>query len=250
MVGWRFSEKSLSKSRLKTPQLPLIVVWAYPQAQTKKVLSLAGSVGILVNPALSLFQDTNYWGLRESFVRLMAPPTGLEPMTHGLTVHCSTNWATGEYWMISKICIWRRCMSKRLLLLCRHQHTDPGGLSPLYSVNTSSIVLSTGFEPMSLPFIGRVFDRLTMRACLSPHVKYSHRLCKHRGGGFSLKCSNEHSINELSPCVPRFSTGYAFTNRIPSFLILIAAFTSLLWCVLQFGQSHCLIDKFLTSEFL
>ena len=59
-------------------------------------------------------------------------------------------------------------------------------------------------------------------------VTYSHRLCKHRGRGFSLKCSNEHSINELSPCVPRFSTGYAFTNRIPSFLILIAAFTSLL----------------------
>ena len=81
-------------------------------------------------------------------------------------------------------------------------------------------------------------------------VTYSHRLCKHRGGGFSLKCSNEHSINELFPCVPRFSTGYAFTNRIPSFLILIAAFTSLLWCVLQFGQSHCLMDRFFISVFL
>ena len=25
-----------------------------------------------------------------------------------------------------------------------------------------------------------------------------------RGGGFSLKCSYKHSVNELSPCTPRF----------------------------------------------
>lgn len=46
--------------------------------------------------------------------------------------------------------------------------------------------------------------------------------------GFSLKHSNEYSINELTQCVPRFyMIGYAVTNRIPSFLMFIAAFIPL-----------------------
>ena len=51
---------------------------------------------------------------------------------------------------------------------------------------------------------------------ISTYVTYSRR---QRGGGFSLKHSNEYSINELTPCVPRFSRmtfhshlGY-FTHR-------------------------------------
>ena len=37
----------------------------------------------------------------------------------------------------------------------------------------------------------------------------------HRGGGFPLKCSNEHSINRLTPYVPRFFfifVGYAIMD--------------------------------------
>ena len=29
-----------------------------------------------------------------SHSRIMVPPTGIEPVTHGFSVHCSTNWAT------------------------------------------------------------------------------------------------------------------------------------------------------------
>lgn len=39
---------------------------------------------------------------------------------------------------------------------------------------------------------------------ISTYVTYSRR---QRGGGFSLKHSNEYSINELTPCVPRFYNG-------------------------------------------
>ena len=41
----------------------------------------------------------------------------------------------------------------------------------------------------------------------------------------------------------------AKTIRIPSFLILIAAFTSLSWCVQHLGQSHALILRFFVSLF-
>ena len=54
----------------------------------------------------------------------------------------------------------------------------------------------------------------------------------YRGGGFSLKYGNPYSINELSPCVPRFCfVVYANAILIPSFRMFTAAFTSRLWCV-------------------
>ena len=50
-----------------------------------------------------------------------------------------------------------------------------------------------------------------------------------RGGGFSLKYGNPYSINELSPCVPRFLFWfYANAILIPSFRMFTAAFISLL----------------------
>ena len=51
----------------------------------------------------------------------------------------------------------------------------------------------------------------------------------YRGGGFSLKYGSPYSINELSPCVPRFlCCFYANAILIPSFRMFTAAFISLL----------------------
>ena len=63
-------------------------------------------------------------------------------------------------------------------------------------------------------------------------VTYSPAYASLRGRGFSLKYSNLYSINELSPCVPRFLfLFYANTILIPSFLMFTAAFISLSWYV-------------------
>ena len=67
-----------------------------------------------------------------------------------------------------------------------------------------------------------IFDNLK-------EVTYSPAYASLRGGGFSLKYSNLYSINELSPCVPRFLfLFYANAILIPSFRMFTAAFISLL----------------------
>ena len=59
-------------------------------------------------------------------------------------------------------------------------------------------------------------------------VTYSPAYASLRGGGFSLKYGNPHSIDELSPCVPRFLfLFYANAILIPSFRMFTAAFVSL-----------------------
>ena len=46
---------------------------------------------------------------------------------------------------------------------------------------------------------------------------------------FSFDSINMLSISELTPCAPRlYSMSHTATNRMPSFLMFIAAFTSLL----------------------
>ena len=70
---------------------------------------------------------------------------------------------------------------------------------------------------------------LTLDRSEPDQVTYSRRLShSDRGGGFSLKCSHEHSINELSPCAPRFCIvfRYPVIIRIPSFRIFTAALIS------------------------
>ena len=60
-------------------------------------------------------------------------------------------------------------------------------------------------------------------------VTYSPTYASLRGGGFSLKYGNPHSIDELSPCVPRFLfLFYANAILIPSFRMFTAALISLL----------------------
>ena len=73
-----------------------------------------------------------------------------------------------------------------------------------------------------------VIDEYQYRDILPPPKEAGASSRQQASSQFSFDSTNVLSISELTPCAPRFCIiGYARTIRIPSFLMFIAAFTSL-----------------------